>query len=248
MPPPAFIPSVFQSAPARHGAKLCTQTALVPTPLSCSGSRSRCPPLCMSTSRQNNDSSKPDRRTILQLATLTALSALPLSDFAFAEEQAFETYNGPISLGFSFAYPSNWSVKKKPIKTHLSEVIVTSDKDAATTAGLVVDSVKISSIESFGTPQQVGEKVVAVETKKESVTDAAIQSTSAENKNGLTYYTLDYIVDSSRGVKRYIAKVTVTGGQLYVLTTQAKVSNFDEQTSETFAKMLDSFTVIKQYT
>lgn len=155
---------------------------------------------------------------------------------------------GPISLGFSFAYPSNWTVKKKPIKTHLSEVIVTSDKDSATTAGLVVDAVKIDTIEKFGTPEVVGNKVIQVETKKESVNSATVRSATSETKEGLVYYTLDYTVDSSRGVKRYLAKVTVTGGQLYVLTAQAKVDKFDEETTDNFAKMLDSFKVKKQYT
>ncbi|CAN8062755.1 unnamed protein product [Agarophyton chilense] len=249
-PPPAFISNAFRPPPKMDIVKFSVQNASPTIPLLAKLSRSRFAVPSMNASRHNadKDSAKTERRTFLHLVALAAFSALPLSEAAFAEQQTFQTYNGPLSLGFSFSYPSNWSVKKKPIKTHLSEVIVTSDKDAATTAGLVVDSVKLSSIESFGTPQQVGEKVLAVETKKESVNNATIQSASSETRNGLTYYTLDYTVDSSRGIKRYIAKVTVTGGQLYVLTTQAKVDNFDDQTTETFEKMLDSFSVKKQYT
>lgn len=129
----------------------------------------------------------------------------------------------------------------------MSEVIVKSNDDASTTAGLVVDAVKIDSIDSFGTPQVVGQKVVDVEKKKDSVNDASVNSANAIQNDGLTYYVIDYTVDSSRGQKRYIAKVTVTGNQLYVFTAQAKIDNFQGETADLFTTMLDSFTVKKQY-
>lgn len=162
-------------------------------------------------------------------------------------DQEYSTYKGPISLGFTFSYPSSWNVKKKPIKTHLSEVIVTSDKESSTTAGIVVDSVKIDAIDKFGTPEAVGKKVVDVENKKESVNTASVVGTDAVTKDGLTYYIIDYIVDSSRGVKRYLAKATIAGGQLYVFTAQAKTDGFEGDTQNIFQKMLESFNVAKQY-
>lgn len=190
------------------------------------------------------------RRSFLQLAVLSISGALVPSAQIFAEETEptrFSTYLGPISLGFSFLYPSNWTVKKKPIKTHLSEIILTSKTDSATSAGLVVDAVKISAIEKFGTPEDVGKKVINIETQKTNVNSASVQSASSEAKNGLTYYVIDYTVDSSRGAKRYVAKATVTGGQLYVFTMQAKTDHFDAETENAFTKMLDSFNVKKQY-
>lgn len=186
-----------------------------------------------------------DRRLFVQ-ASGTALISLLVPSASSADSE-YSTYKGPISLGYSFSYPSVWSVKKKPIRTHVSEVIVTNDKEPSTTAGLVVDAVKIDSIDIFGTPEAVGKRVVAVETKKDSVNSASVISAQSVIKDGLTYYILDYTVDSSRGVKRYIAKVTVTGRQLYVFTTQAKQDDFNGETEQTFAQMLDSFNVTKQY-
>lgn len=185
------------------------------------------------------------RRNALQI--LAFGGALLLKQNVALADTGFSTYKGPISLGFSFSYPSEWSVKKKAIKTHLSEVLVTSNRESSTTAGLVVDAVKIDAIENFGTPETVGKKVVDLETKKESVNSALVLNADSLSKGGLTYYVLDYVVDSSRGVKRYLAKATVTGGQLYVFTAQAKKEGFEGETQDTFMKMLDSFTVSKQY-
>lgn len=188
------------------------------------------------------------RRDFVKLAATFAAAALrsPVSATE-PNKDPFSTYKGPLSLGYSFDYPSSWAVKKKPIRTHLSEVIVTSNQESSTSAGVVVDNVKIDSIEEFGTPETVGRKVVDVETKKENVNSAFVTSAESLNKDGLTYYVIDYTVDSSRGVKRYVAKVTVNAKQLYVFTAQAKDKNFDEQTQSTFFKMLDSFNVVKQY-
>lgn len=183
------------------------------------------------------------RRSALRICALSI--AFPLLN-SHADSE-FSTYRGPLSLGFTFSYPTTWTVKKKPIKTHLSEVIVTSDKDSSTSAGLVVDAVKINTIDQFGSPDEVGNKVVNMEQKKDSVLEATLNRASATEKEGLKYYIIDYSVNSTRGVKRYQAKATITGNQLYVFTMQAKKDTFEGDTEDTFSAMLDSFTVTKQY-
>lgn len=187
------------------------------------------------------------RRSFLTILSLLPIATTPIPFASFAADDEFSLYKGPVSLGYSFSYPSSWSVKKKPIKTHLSEIIVTDNVDPSCTAGLVVDAVKITSIEEIGSPQTVGEKVIALETKKDSVNNAFITNTNAVKKDTLTYYIIDYTVDSTRGVKRYVAKATVTGGQLYVFTAQAKVDNFSGDTEQKLQQMLTSFNVVKQY-
>lgn len=196
--------------------------------------------------KQINSPRCSDRRAFLRHGGLAISYAVFAPRFVSAEAQ-FSTYKGPISLGYMFSYPSSWAVKKKPIRTHVSEVIVTDNKESSTSAGIVVDAIKIESIDKFGTPDDVGQKVVDVEMKKESVKNAFISSAKSTSKDGLTYYMLDYTVDSTRGVKRYLSKATVTGGQLYVFTAQAKVDNFNDDTDKTFTQMLDSFNVKKQY-
>lgn len=157
------------------------------------------------------------------------------------------TYNGPLSLGFSFSYPSSWSVKKKPIKTHLSEVNVTSDTQSTTSAGLVVDAVKIDAIDNFGSPDVVGKKVVDLEMRKESVSAASVISADSIMEDDLLYYLIEYVVNSSRGEKHYLAKATVTGGQLYVFTAQASAADYNGATADSLQGMLESFSVKKQY-
>lgn len=237
----SFVPALHQPVGKHFTPFQCTTSSKV----------SATPPglarVHMSNTRDPSHQTAVSRRSVLHLLSTAALLPFVSSIAPSLADDAFATYKGPISLGFSFAYPTAWTVKKKPIRTHLSEVIVTDPSDASTAAGIVVDTVKIDSIDKFGTPDVVAQKVVDVENKKESVTSATISSAKSVSVGGLTYYILDYVVDSSRGIKRYLAKVTVTGNQLYVLTAQAKVDKFEGDTSQIFAKMLDSFTVTKQY-
>lgn len=40
-------------------------------------------------------------------------------------------------------------------------------------------------------------------------------------------YIVEYVVDSSRGVKHYVAKATVAAGQLYVMTATCKEDEYE---------------------
>lgn len=169
---------------------------------------------------------------------------------------AMAQYVGPLSLGYSFAYPTTWSAAKKPIKTHLSEVIVSAPKGSSASVGLVVDGpLKIGSIEEFGAPDVVGAKVLALERKKDSTKDVRLVRTAVEVLGGGpppaaaaasaaaaaaagsggqpaglgagVAYIVEYVVDSSRGVKHYVAKATVAAGQLYVMTATCKEDEYE---------------------
>lgn len=65
-----------------------------------------------------------------------------------------------------YRYPPEWTATKKQIKTHVSEVLVVKDGTSAQ-VGLVVDPVKINSLKEFGSPEQVADKVLGVEKKKD---------------------------------------------------------------------------------
>lgn len=144
------------------------------------------------------------RRTVLAApaaaaaasSSASSASASSPSPAASATSGAMAQYVGPLSLGYSFAYPTSWSAAKKPIKTHLSEVIVSAPKGSSASVGLVVDGpVKIGSIEEFGAP-------------------------------GVAYI-VEYVVDSSRGIKHYVAKATVAANQLYVMTATCKEDEYE---------------------
>jgi hypothetical protein len=155
-------------------------------------------------------------------------------------------YSAPNEKGVCFRYPSGWRVRTKPIKTHAFEVLVVSDGEPSTSIGVVSDSVRIERIEDFGAARDIGERVVALERKKDGVISAelvqAVQYPS-QVQSPLTYYLCEYRVNSTRGGERhYAAKVTITGKQLYVMTVQCKENQW-EKYAPLFREVLDSFEV-----
>ena len=50
----------------------------------------------------------------------------------------------------------------KPVKTHAEESNVKSDTRKGYTLGVAVDPIKLSSLESFGTPEFVGDRIIKV--------------------------------------------------------------------------------------
>lgn len=130
----------------------------------------------------------------------------------------------------------------------MSEIVVSNTGGRSTSsAGVTVDAVKIANIVDFGTADDVGKKVLDLETKKDSVLAAELLDTARVEQDGLTYYVITYAVESGRGLKRYIAKATITGGNLYVFTAQAKADDFESEDGGTLERMLNSFSVKPQY-
>lgn len=211
--------------------------------------------------RPNEGATSESRRQLLSgalsAAAASALSLIPPAKIASAAASTetvstaeMSVYQGPISLGYSFQYPATgWSVKKKPIKTHLAELLVSHSDGtkSSATVGVTVDAVKIGKIEDFGSPTEVGEKVAALERRKDNVLTAEVLATRKVEGDGLSYYVVEYEVDGGRGKKRFIAKATITGGNLYVFTAQAKLVDFEGEDGVWLARMVDSFTVKAQY-
>ncbi|KAK4529360.1 hypothetical protein CCYA_CCYA01G0217 [Cyanidiococcus yangmingshanensis] len=150
------------------------------------------------------------------------------------------------STGVRFRYPSGWRVRTKPIKTHAFEILVVCDTEPSTSIGVVSDSVRIERIENFGTASDIGERVVALERKKDGVLSAELVRATqypVKDRNPLTYYLCEYRVNSTRGGERhYAAKVTITGKQLYVMTVQSKENQWGFY-EPLFRDVLESFEI-----
>ena len=144
---------------------------------------------------------------------------------------------------FTFQYPSNFVFFAKPVKTHLVEYNVKSEGRKGYTMGAVVDPVKLESLESFGTPDFVGNRIVTVEKGRDGVTGAELKQASKVVVGGVTYYDIDYVNESKRGNNHYAARVGIQEGKLYVLTVQTKIKDFDEIEGEVRA-VVDSFRII----
>lgn len=140
---------------------------------------------------------------------------------------------------FEFRYPATYAIKSKPVKTHLEEVIVKSGKRQI---GVVVDPIKIDSLEDFGSPEFVGNRVVQAEKRRDGVTDATLLD-ARRLADGT--YRIDYTNQSTRGDTRYLSRIAVANGRLYVMTCQAKIDDF--AVAESGLRLgLDSFVVRKR--
>mmetsp|Transcript_5987 Transcript_5987/g.25044 ORF Transcript_5987/g.25044 Transcript_5987/m.25044 type:complete len:115 (-) Transcript_5987:106-450(-) len=104
----------------------------------------------------------------------------------------------------------------------------------------VVDPVKLADLSEFGDASFVGDRVVAAERARDGVTEARLLDARALQKDGTTYYQIEYENASSRGDTRFLSRIAVAGGRLYILTAQARTADYDaaradlERAAETF--------------
>lgn len=102
--------------------------------------------------------------------------------------------------------------------------------------------VKIASLEEFGSPETVGERVVKLERSKDGVTASDLFGSRALSLDGKTYYELEYSSQSSHGQNKYATRIAINAGKLVVFTVQVKLKDVDALTPESIA-ILDSFRV-----
>jgi len=170
------------------------------------------------------------RRPLLSLgAAATLFSSLP----AMAEAAAL-TELVDWDYGYRLSHPSDWSEGGKPVKTHMHERLLSGTRPGAgIKLGVTVDPVKIDSLEAFGTLDQVTERVLGVEKGRDGVKSVTLRSNTAEAADPAwgvpSYYTIEYVTESSRGDKLFSCKYCIANRQLYVLQMQAKVVAFDAE-------------------
>lgn len=132
---------------------------------------------------------------------------------------------------YQLEYPSDWKAAGKPVKTHLHETLLSSPAGRGVKLGVTVDPVKINSLEAFGTLEQVTERVLKVEEGRDGVKSVELRTNAAEPADPATgqpsYYTIEYLTDSSRGRKLFLCKYSIVAGKLYLLQTQASADAFD---------------------
>ncbi|CAM9430362.1 unnamed protein product [Choristocarpus tenellus] len=158
-----------------------------------------------------------------------------------ATAEAFEEYKTP-GGSFQLKYPASFKQFTKPLKTHKEEVNFKSEDTKGYEVGVAVDPVTIDALEKFGTPEEVGARVLKVELGKDGTLDAKLYGASSEKQSDLSLYTLDYLVESTRGVKHFLAKVTIKDKLLYVCTAQSKEKDYPEVKAE-LAEIVKSFSV-----
>ena len=89
------------------------------------------------------------------MAQCAGLSAsLPLAPMrAFADVALGEVDLNDEKFAYRLTYPAGWTPASKPVKTHLSELLIKSPVKGVS-LGVSIDPVKIETLEQFGTAEQ----------------------------------------------------------------------------------------------
>lgn len=116
--------------------------------------------------------------------------------------------------GFTLLRPANWNKVDKAGATLLFQ----DPEQKSSTIGVVVNKVRIPTLREFGSLEDVTNRLIAAERRKESTREATLlRSTSREVRGGIPLYTMEYFLDSTRGTKRTLTAVTIASNKLYIL-------------------------------
>ncbi|KAF7834124.1 psbP domain-containing protein 2, chloroplastic [Senna tora] len=155
------------------------------------------------------------RKLNLTVVTMLIWGILPnISNAALAEETELERYTDS-KEGFTLLKPSSWTKIDKAGATVLFQ-----EKDAGSNnIGVVVNPVRLASLEEFGTPQFVADKLIQAEKRKESTKEAEVINVAQRSgEGGLQIYEFEYTIDSTRGgMKRIFSAAFVASKKLYLL-------------------------------
>lgn len=172
----------------------------------------------------NTSSSNKRRRRSFNLSILAVIVSLhiPAKIRANAEQQQqqqeaeleLERYTDS-KQGFTLLIPHSWIQVDKAGATVLFE----EPNKSANNVGVVVNPIRLATLQDFGTPNFVADKLILAEKRKESTKDAEVISVSERSgKGGLQVYEFEYKVDSTRGgLKRVFSAAFVASKKLYIL-------------------------------
>ena len=184
------------------------------------------------------------RGFIQQSAASASLVLLPPSlACASGDNDAAQPYVKKGDGKFQFAYmvtpPASFTSSNKPLKTHLDEINFSGDVRGYQ-VGVTVDPVRIKSIKEFGDPDQVAARVVTAEVNRDGVFDVKLVKDASEDAQ-LGCYDVEYISDGKRGTKRFVTRIYVKEGFLYVLTFQSKEAEYDGAREQEVLDTVKSF-------
>lgn len=103
--------------------------------------------------------------------------------------------------------------------------------------------IRLKNLREFGTPEEVGAKIVMAELKRDGVLDVTMASDPSEDV-GSGAYDVEYIADGTRGKKHYITRTVVKDGKLFVLTAQVKEGDLED---DGLLKIGDVWNVVRSF-
>ncbi|KAG1671149.1 hypothetical protein FOA52_005403 [Chlamydomonas sp. UWO 241] len=126
--------------------------------------------------------------------------------------------------GYAVDVPAGWERIEKMGANALFE----DPARRSTSLGVTVNPVRVADITAFGSLAAVGEKLLDAERKKDGYLSVEMVSTSTRTSGAATLYVYEYDLDSTRGRKRILNTVTITGSRLYILNAMYKCEKDDE--------------------
>ncbi|EFJ29374.1 hypothetical protein SELMODRAFT_91861 [Selaginella moellendorffii] len=149
--------------------------------------------------------------------------------------------------GFAFSRPEEWTKVDKYGATVLFE----DPTKKSNSVGVVVSPVRISSLEEFGSPQEVAIKLMEAERKKPSTN--AVELVSIDSRRMLipggasaTVYEIEYKLDSTRGMKRVYSGVTIASRKLFIINVavaEGANDTIDQETESALKCLVSSLRV-----
>ena len=184
------------------------------------------------------------KQSLVAVNSVLALSSLPSFADTIAETQKpSTTYVSPPNQKYSYKYtvtpPPSFTSSNKPLKTHLDEINFSDPDVRGYTLGITVDPVRIKSIREFGSPEEVAARVVTAEINRDGVFEVTLAKDPVEDPNGC--YDIEYISSGKRGVKRFVTRIYIQDGFLYVLTAQSKNDEYNEDREKEVLASVKSF-------
>ncbi|XP_054821328.1 psbP domain-containing protein 2, chloroplastic [Prosopis cineraria] len=155
------------------------------------------------------------KRKLNLTVVATSIWGLPnVSSALLAEEMKLERYTDS-KEGFTLLKPSSWIKVDKAGAT----VLFQEANMGSNNIGVVVNPVRLESLDKFGSPKFVADKLIQSEKRKESTKEAkVIKFAGRSGEGGLPIYEFEYIVDSTRGgMKRIFSAAFVASKKLYLL-------------------------------
>lgn len=143
--------------------------------------------------------------------------------------------------GFTLLIPSSYTKVEKAGANALFEEL----NNGSNNIGVVVSPVRIKSLDQFGSPQFVADKLINAEKRKESTKEAEVVSVGERAGLGQQVYEFEYKIDSTRGgIKRVFSAAFVSSNKLYLLNVvhSDKPENpLDSSTRMSLEQVLHSF-------
>jgi len=143
-------------------------------------------------------------------------------------------------FGYTVTPPPSFVPGNKPLKTHLDEINFSLPEARGYALGITVDPVRISKIREFGTPEEVAARVVTAEVNRDGVFRVTLAKDPREDPSA-GCYDIEYISDGKRGTKRFVTRIYVRDGFLYVLTLQSKEGEYDAERESDALECVKSF-------